>query len=605
MNALTIKDRFPIPTINELLDKLGGASWFSKLDLMQGYQQILMAEPDIAKTAFRTHHDHYEFLVMSFGLCNAPYTFHATKNTTFGPYLRKFVIIFFDDILIYSKTFAEHLDHLRRAFEVLSLHQFFLKLSKCSFATSQVEYLGHIVSCQGVALVPAKLEAIQNWPVPTSTWALGSFLGLSGFYGRFIQGYSSITAPFTTLLANDSFQWTDKVDKAFLHLKQALCQASVLSLPDFSIPFCVETDASSVGMGVVLSQKNHPIAFFNKPFCLKLLRGSTYVRELAAIITTVKKWRQYLLGTPFIILTDHQSLKELMSQIIQTLEQQRFLARLLGYDYTIQYRAEKSNAAADALSRRTEAPSSQFLLLLTIPNSLFLQELKQELLSNPSFLDLRRRIQDDPSHYHDYSLRDEFILQKGRIWLPRDLQAISTILNEFHNTPTGGHIGIAKTLAHVGEHFVRSSMKQDVYLFISTCLVCQQTKIDHRRSPGLLCPLPIPTRPWEDLSLDFIIGLPSSQGHTAVLVVVDRFSKGIHLGLLPTHYTASIVAKLFMETIGKIHGMPRSLVSDRDLLFISKFWQELFKLNGTTLKMSTAYHPQTDGQTEVMNHVIK
>lgn len=138
-------------------------------------------------------------------------------------------------------------------------------------------------------------------------------------------------------------------------------------------------------------------------------------------------------------------------------------------------------------------------------------------------------------------------------------------------------------------------MKQDVYLFTSTCLVCQQTKIDHRRSPSLLCPLPIPARPWEDLSLDFIIGLPSSQGHTAVLVVVDRFSKGIHLGLLPTHYTTSIVAKLFMETIGKIHGMPRSLVSDCDLLFISKFWQELFKLNGTTLKMSTAYHPQTDG----------
>ena len=318
---------------------------------MQGYQQILMAEPDIAKTAFRTHHGHYEFLVMSFGLCNAPYTFHATMNTTFGPYLRKFVIIFFDDILIYSKTFAEHLEHLRKAFEILSLHQFFSKLSKCSFATSQVEYPGHILPHQGVAPMPAKIEAVQNWPTPQSTRALRGFLGLPGFYRWFIRGYSSIATPLTALLAKDSFHWNVDVDEAFLSLKKALCCAPVLSLPNFSIPFCVEIDTSGVGMGAVLSQKNHTIAFFSKPFYSKLLRASTYVRELVAITTAFKKWRQYLLGNPFTILTDHRSLKELIGQAIQTPEQQCYLARLLGYDYTIHYRVGRSNAAVDALSR--------------------------------------------------------------------------------------------------------------------------------------------------------------------------------------------------------------------------------------------------------------
>lgn len=293
-----------------------------------------------------------------------------------------------------------------------------------------------------------------------------------------------------------------------------------------------------------------------------------------------------------------------MSQVIQTPEQQRYLARLLGYDYSIHYHAGRSNAAADALSCQMEANSPQFFLL-TVPNSLFLQELKQELLRNFAFIDFRNQIQANPSQYPEHSIRHDFILHKGRIWLPKDLQAIPTILVEFHNTHTGGHMGIAKTLGHISENFVWPSMKQDVKLFISSCLICQQTRNDHRKSPGLLCPLPIPKKPWEDLSLDFIVGLPPFQGHTTILVVVDHFSKGLHIGLLPAHYTMTTVARIFMEIVGKIHGMPRSLVSDRDPLFISRFWLELFKLSGTKLKMSTAYHPQTDGQIEVMNRVIE
>ena len=274
-----------------------------------------------------------------------------------------------------------------------------------------------------------------------------------------------------------------------------------------------------------------------------------------------------------------------MAQAIQTPEQQTYLARLLGYDFNIQYHAGTANSAADALSGE--------LLMLTIPSCIFLQDLKDELRANQEFLNFKQRILDDPQTHPDC------------IWLPRNAPSIPTILAEFHSTPTGGHMGMTKTLARVRDNFTWANMQQDVHKYIANCVPCQQTKYDHRCQSGLLCPLPIPARPWEDLSLDFIVGLSNFRGHSVILVVVDRFSKGVHLGMLSTHYTAANVVTTFMEIAGKLHDIPQSLVSGRDPLFISRFWQELFKLSGTKLCMSSAYHPQTDGQTEVMNHVIE
>jgi len=396
LNALTIKDRFPIPTIDESLDKLGGASWFSKLDLLQGYHQILMSEEDIYKTAFRTHHGHFEFRVMPFGLCNAPSTFQATMNTIFRPYLRQFIIVFFYDILIYSATWEEHVHHLEQAFWVLLQEQFVLKLSKCTFAQPQVEYLGHLVSAQGVEPVLAKVQVIQQWPEPQSGRALKSFLGLAGFYRCFIRGYATIAAPLTKLVTADPFQWTEEARAAFVHLKEMLTSTPVLRLPDFSLTFTVETDASGTGMGAVLTQRGHPIAYFSKVFPPKLMGASTYVRELFAITAAVKKWRQYLLGRRFHILTDHRSLKELLTQVIQTPEQQMYLARLMGYDYTIMYRSGSSNKVADALSRLPESSSTTFMLL-SVPCFTFLQELRRQLNQNTEFVQFRQSILDHRS----------------------------------------------------------------------------------------------------------------------------------------------------------------------------------------------------------------
>lgn len=275
LNSITIKDRFPLPTIDELLDDLGNSSWFSKMDLAQGFHQIRMSDADIFKTAFRTHEGHYEYVVMPFGLCNAPSTFQATMNSLFRPFIRKFVLVFFDDILVYSSDLQSHLNHLDCVLRTLQQADFRLKASKCIFGQRRIEYLGHFVSRRGVEPDSSKIQAMLHWPPPTTTKALRGFLGLIGFYRCFVKNYAQIAAPLTHLLKKDQFVWTLETQQAFEALKSAMTTTPVLALPDFSIPFTVETDASGSGMGVVLMQRGHPLAFFSKQFCPKLLRSST------------------------------------------------------------------------------------------------------------------------------------------------------------------------------------------------------------------------------------------------------------------------------------------------------------------------------------------
>jgi hypothetical protein len=248
LNTITSKDRFPIPAIDELLDELYGTQCFSKLNLRAGYHQIRMAPSDIHKTAIRTHQGHYEFLVMPFGLCNAPSTFQSTMNLIFEPYLRQFVIVFFDDILVYSPSMESHLQHLEIVFQCLLAHEFYLKQSKCLIAQPSIEYLWHVVSANGVGPDPAKIEAMVNWPTPKNVRQLRGFLGLTGFYRKFVCNYASIAAPLTQLLKRDAFDWTEEAGQAFAALKKAMSEAPVLSLPNFEDKFILETDASGVGM---------------------------------------------------------------------------------------------------------------------------------------------------------------------------------------------------------------------------------------------------------------------------------------------------------------------------------------------------------------------
>jgi hypothetical protein len=604
LNSITVRDRFPLPTIDELLDELGMARIFSKLDLTSGFHQIRLAPEDIAKTAFRTHDGHSEYCVMPFGLCNAPATFQATMNEIFRPLLRKTVIVFFDDILVFSPTLELHLQHLEQVFQILSKQQFQLKVSKCSFCQPQISYLGHIVTAGTVAPDPLKIQAVMDWPPPKTVKGLRGFLGLSGFYRKFVRGYATLALPLTNLLKKDAFKWSQEEQVALDALKQALATAPVLALPNFKEPFVVQTDASGKAMGAVLLQGDHPIAYFSKVFCPRMAKASAYLRELHAVTSAVKRWRQYLLGHFFIIQTDHKSLKELLTQVIQTPEQQFYLTKLLGYHYEIQYKPGSTNVVADALSRSIE-PSDASFLALSMPQFVFLEELKQDLLVNDEFLVLRDQLVADPMSKPGYSFKDGLILFQGRIWLSPKSRFKDLLLKEFHETPVGGHAGIIKTLKRLAANFYWAEMRGDVKRFIASCVVCQQTKYSTQKPGGLLQPLPIPENVWEDISMDFVTGLPLSNGYSVIFVVVDRFSKALHLGALQAQFTAYKVAELFINMVCKIHGLPKSIVSDRDPVFVSKFWADLFKFSGTLLRMSSSYHPQTDGQTEVTNRTIE
>lgn len=348
LNQITIKDKFPILVIDELLDELHGAKYFTKLDLRSGNHQIRMHPKDISKTTFQTHQGHYEFLVMS------PSMFQSLMNDVFKECLHKFILVFFDDILIYSKTWADHLEHLHIALSILRANKLFVKKEKCSFGQEEVKYLGHIISIDGVVVDPKKVAAILNWPKLATIKVLRGFLGLTGYSRKFIQNYGKITRSLTDMLKKGNFKWNLKAEASFEQLKMVMTQAPVLALPNFDELFIVECDATRSGIGGVLMQNQRPIAFFSHALRDKNLFFSTYEKEMLALVLAVQKWRPYLLGRKFVVRTDQKSLKHLWKQKITTTAQEKWLVKLMGYNFTIDYKKGKDNVVADALSRGEE-----------------------------------------------------------------------------------------------------------------------------------------------------------------------------------------------------------------------------------------------------------
>jgi hypothetical protein len=589
LNKLTIKDKFPILVIDDLLDELSGAQFFTKLDLRSGYHQIRMKESNIPKTTFLTYEGHYEFLVMPFGLCNAPSTFQSLMNHVFHPFLRHFVLVFFDDILIYSKTWKDHLTHVDQVLSLLAQHQLFLKQSKCAFGASEVEYLGHLVGKDGVRVDPKKIEAMQDWPHPKTLKSLRGFLGLTGYYRKFVKNYGKIAAPLTALLKKNSFTWTPAADQAFQTLKMAMCTTPVLALPDFTKTFVLECDASGKGIGAVLMQEGRPLAFTSKQLSEKNLSKPIYEKEMLAILHAVELWHPYLLGQRFQIKTDHQSLKYFLEQRISSQEQQKWVTKLFGYDYEIIYKKGKDNVVADALSRKYEDEGSLFSLSFIVPD--WLQVVHQEWLQDPKSSHLIQQLKNKEQAPPGYSWLQDELRYKGRLYLSKQSKLKSMVLFELHATPTAGHSGFTKTYDRVKRSFFWDGMKQDIRQFVAECEVCQCNKGETVKSPSTLQLLPIPPDIWKDISMDFITDLPKSGNKSMIMVVVDRLSKYAHFCALPHPFTASTVAQIFMDQVFKLHGMPKSIVSDRDPNFTSNFWQELFKLQGTQLHLSSAYHP--------------
>jgi len=598
LNNITIKNKFPIPFIDEMLDELHGARYFSKLDLRSGYYQIRVRLEDVAKTAFQTHEGHYEFKVMPFGLTNAPATFQAVMNELFHPHLRKYVLVFFDDILIYSKTWKEHLKHLETVLSILEENEFYAKKSKCTFGKEEVEYLGHIISREGVKVDSKKIQAIKEWPKPKNVSKLRGFLGLAGYYRRFVKNYAHVTAPLTNLLKKNSFQWDEEAEKCFESVKTIMSTTPVLATPDFSKPFVIECDASGFGIGAVLMQEGHPIAFESRKLNKKESLQSTYNKEMLAIIHALTKWRQYLLGSKFVIRTDHNSLQYLLQQKTLSTEQQKWIEKIATFDMEILHKKGKDNVVADALSRRDEE-DKVFAISVAVPD--WLNDIRSEYVKNPETCSIINNL----NQYPKYEWKNDILWYKGRIYLNPNSNFKSKVLQEVHDCPAAGHVGFFKTYYNARQSFFWKGMNADIQKYVAECESCQRNKSENVSTPGLLHPLHIPNQKWEEISMDFIEGLPLSQGKDKILVVVDRLTKYAHfIGVTRTD-SAKQTAEVFCKNIYKLHGFPKIIVSDRDAKFKGKFWKEFCKQIGTSLNMSSAYHPQTDGQTEIVNKCLE
>ncbi|KAI3783857.1 hypothetical protein L1987_42945 [Smallanthus sonchifolius] len=344
LNKLTVKNRYPLPRIDDLFDQLQGASIFSKIDLRSGYHQLRVKEEDIPKTAFRTRYGHYEFVVMPFGLTNAPAVFMDLMNRVCRPYLDKFVIVFIDDILIYSKSKQEHEEHLRLVLDLLKQEQLYAKFSKCEFWLKEVQFLGHVINEAGIHVDPAKIEAVKNWIAPKTPTEIRSFLGLAGYYRRFISNFSKIDVPLTALTHKGRiFEWGQEQEEAFQTLKEKLCHAPVLSLPDGSDDFVVFCDASKQGLGCVLMQRGKVIAYASRQLKVHEDNYTTHDLELGAVVFALKIWRHYLYGTKCEIFTDHKSLQHIFNQKDLNMRQRRWMELLNDYDCEIKYHPGKAN----------------------------------------------------------------------------------------------------------------------------------------------------------------------------------------------------------------------------------------------------------------------
>jgi len=681
LNKITVKNKYPLPRIDQLLDALSGAQLFTSLDLQSGYHQIRITDEDVAKTAFRTPFGHYQFKVLSFGLTNAPATFQAAMNNMLRPYLNKFVVVYIDDILIFSKTQAEHINHVRKVLELLREHKYHIKLSKCEFEQPEVKFLGHIVGRDGVKVDPAKTAVIEQWTQPKTVHEVRSFVGLATYFRRFIEKFSQMVAPLTRLTGKDiPFIWDESCQRAFEQVKHALTNAPILALPDFQLPFEVVTDASIEGLGGVLLQDERPLAYESRRLIPAEVNYTTGEQELLAVVHALTIWRCYLEGSEFTVVTDHNPLVHLPTQPNLSRRQVRWVEYLQRFNFKWVYKPGKGNSAADALSRNPPAHSSLAVALLFVltrrqkvqsteadetastpvqihpplpqqpasrpqpghrattadpesegPDSSMGGEEPQAMdESDPAPLQacppgqdgelvdiyevVRSEYGKDPrfanngAHAANYNLRDGlWWTRKGQLVIPESMGYYKrAIIRELHDAPYSGHPGIAKTIKLVQKDFYWGSMLQDVKKYIQSCHSCQQNKSSNQKPGGLLQPLLIPERKWQVVTMDFIMSLPETdRGHTAILVVVDKLTKMVHLIPTTVHVTGEETARLYMDHVWKHHGVPESIVSDRDPRFTGKFMTEFLKLLGTKQRLSTAFHPQTDGQTERTNRTLE
>ena len=477
LNAMTIKNRYPLPRIDELMDRLQGAKVFSKIDLASGYHQIKVAECDQHKTAFRTRFGHYEFKVLPFGLTSAPATFMRLMNDTLMPYLDKFVIVYLDDICIYSKTPEEHLDHLRKVLTLLQQEKLIGKLAKCEFGISSMEFLGHVVSDQGIATDPGKVKSVQDWPTPQNATDVMRFLGLANFYRRFVKDFSKIAAPLTSLTGNVPFLWSPAAETAFQSLKTALTTAPILGLPDCSKPFILECDASKFAIGQVLCQgegrDRRVVAFESRKMIPAEVNYPVHDQELLSVVHGLKKWRHYLHGGRVRVITDNWATKFLLTKPDLNKRQAGWLDFIQEFNLEIIYRPGKENTVADALSRRPDYVIN--VIQPVTPSKGLLPAIQAAARDDELYQRLLRQVESQ--NRTDFKVRDGLLYKEEkpsppRLYIPNG-SLRTDLLKEAHDSAISGHLGRDKTFERLSRTFYWPRMRAFVDEYVRTCPSCQ------------------------------------------------------------------------------------------------------------------------------------
>ncbi|GJU35225.1 putative reverse transcriptase domain-containing protein [Tanacetum coccineum] len=574
LNKLTVKNRYPLPRIDDLFDQLQGSSVYSKIDLRLGYHQLRVREEDIPKTAFRTRYGHYEFQVMPFGLTNAPAVFMKLINRVCKPYLDKLLINFINDIMIYSKNKQEHEEHLKLILELLKKEELYAKFSKCEFWIPKVQFLGHVIDSKGIHVDPAKIKPIKDWASPKPPTEIRQFLGLAGYYRRFIKG------------------------------------APILALPEGSKDFIAYYDASKKGLGDVLMQREKVIAYASRQLKIHEKNYTTHDLELRAVVFALKIWRHYLYGTKCTVFTDHKSLQHILNQKELNMRQRRWLELLSDYDCEIRYHPGKANVVADALSRKErDQPLRVRALVMTIGLDLPKQILnaqtearKPENIKNEDVGGMLVENAKNPEAIRTEKLEpraDGTLCLNGRSWLPCYGNLRTVIMHESHKSKYSIHPGSDKMYQDMKKLYWWPNMKANIATYVSKCLTCAKVKAEHQRPSGLLVQPKIPEWKWDNITMDFVTKLPkTSQGYDTIWVIVDRLTKSAIFTPMRETDPMDKLARIYLKEVVTRHEIPVSIICDRDPRFASNFWRSLQNALGTNLDMSTTYHPQIDGQNE-------
>ncbi|KAA3466121.1 DNA/RNA polymerases superfamily protein [Gossypium australe] len=561
LNKVTVKNKYPLPRIDDLFDQLKGATVFSKIDLRSGYYQLRVKDSDVPKTTFRTRYGHYEFFVMPFGLTNAPAVFLDLMNRIFRPYLDKFVVVFIDDILIYSRDENEHPEHLRTVLQILRDKQLYVKFSKSEFWLKEVGFLGQIVSRDGIRLDPSKILAIVEWKSPRNVIEVRSFIGLAGYYRRFFKGFSMIATPMMRLFKKDvKFDWTEKCHQSFEKLKALLTEAPVLVQPEPGKKFVVHSDASLNGLGCVLMQKGKVIAYASRQLKSHEKNYPTHNLELDAIVFALKIWRHHLYGEKCRLSTDHKSLKYLMTEKELNLRQRRWLELIKDYELVIDYHLRKANVVADTLIELRAKP-------------MFLQEICKAQKGNN---DLQAtRVQYESNVESNFLINpDGCLMFRDRVCVPRGDELIRKILHEAHS----GCLSV-----HPGSTGMYNDLKKWYWWLM---------KAEHQVPSGLLQPIMVPEWKWDHITMDVVTGLPLTlKKKDTIWVVVNRLTKSAHFIPVRVDYSLDKLADLYVTEIVRLHGVLLSIILNRDSRFTSRFWKKLQEALGTKLSFSTAFHP--------------